>query len=130
MTREKGPAKASPPTDPAPYEISESSASRITFVTTERSEFLVIAAKFSRWKTLLFERHSRPDCWIMRREIDGEMVPERAVVGHLLKTHEDLDPISSLKRRLENFEKAFFRTLNENQDLKEKIRTLQIKLRK
>ena len=66
----------------------------------------------------------------MRREIDGEMAPERAVIGHLLKTHEDLDPMVALKRRLQNFEQAYFKVLNENQDLKEKIRSSKTKSRK
>lgn len=130
MLREKGSVKSSPPANPDPYTITESTKSKMALVLTGRSQFLVVSAQFTRWKTLVFERHSRPDCWVMRREIEGEMLPERAVVGHLLKTDIDLDPLTAVKQRLENFEKAYFKTLNENQELKEKIRALQIKSRK
>jgi hypothetical protein len=130
MLREKGPAKLSPAANPDPYTITESTKSKMALVLTGRSQFLVVSGHFSRWKTLVFERHSRPDCWVMRREIEGEMLPERAVIGHLMKTGVDLDPMTAVKQRLENFEKAYFKTLNENHDLKEKLRVLQIKSRK
>jgi hypothetical protein len=106
-----------------PYTTLEPKSSKIHLVETGRSRFLVVSALFSQWKTLVFEDHSRPDGWIMRREIDGLLDPDRAVVGYVLGTSVDLDPITSLKKRLDQAENSYWRLLKENMDLRESLKT-------
>lgn len=108
---------------PTTYQTVEPKSSKIYLVETGRSRFLVVSALFSQWKTLVFEDHSGPDGWIMRREIDALINPDLAVVGYVLGTSVDLDPITSLKKRLDYAENSYWKLLRENMALREKLKT-------
>jgi hypothetical protein len=70
----------------------------------ERS-FLVVVA-FGR--TLVFQRISRPDGYVTRREILHEMDPELAVTGYVLSFDTTHDPVLKLKTELDRQQKSYW----------------------
>jgi len=74
-------------------------------------------------KTLVFQRHKRPDIFVMCREIGHEFDPELAVTGYLLGPSKIcMDPVVDLQSRLDGREKAYWRLHNENQRLRNALR--------
>lgn len=67
--------------------------------------FLVIVA-FGR--TLVFQRISRPEGYVTRREILHEMDPEMAVTGYVLSSAASYDPVVKLQSELERLQKSFW----------------------
>jgi len=103
------------------YKATRSPSGGVFTVPVGAREFLVVCA-FG--VTTVFERLTRPSAYVMRREIPNEMDPEMAVTGYVLSSYTHPDPLTDLQERLDARERAYWKIHNENQRLRETMRSM------
>lgn len=104
----------------ADYKPERAPDGAVYHVTVGDRLFMVIVA-FQ--KTIVFQRHKRPDIFVMCRESNEALEPELAVTGYVLGPQRVcLDPVVDLQIRVDAREKAYWRLHNENQRLRNALR--------
>jgi len=102
------------------YRTDPSTEAQVTVVEIgDGRHFLVVRFRIREWKTLVLEHQISPDCWISRRDVDGNVDPVDAVTGHLLRQPAS-DPVSLMKRDLLAERRANWELRNELLRLKKK----------